>query len=277
MVLMSTPGFVEKHCLAKHANTSHGGIRVVPKSRQRSIINNLLSFPANLVKAKPIKGKFNPNIHRYAEISNAVYYDTSSRQLSAHKLGLQLDFEFETSNMLLMYDMYTKKAILCFRGTKLPSPSDIQTDIAILMGDELSSSRFKTALLHTMAAISKYGKRKLTVTGHSMGATIGLYCARQSGIRAHLFNPGSAPVTFIKKMWQTLFQHTKDSAQLTETQEEQSARRASKRHQRIYVYIVRGDILSNFILLDDTIGHRIHVFEANEKHNAHYLGNFLRS
>lgn len=243
----------------------------------RPIIQRLLDIPQNLIKAKPIKGKLTTNIHRYAEIANAVYFDTDTRRNSAHKLGLQLDLEFETNNMLLMYDVHSKNAVLCFRGTKLPSPSDIRTDIAIMLGDEINSPRFKTALLHTMAAISKYGKRKVTVTGHSMGATLGIYVARRFGLVAHLFNPGSAPVSFLKKMWQTLFHHSKDSKTLTEDQEKKSAYRASKRHQRIYIYIVRGDVLSNFILLDDTVGHRIHVFEANEKHSAHYLGNFLRS
>lgn len=238
------------------------------------------------VRPTPLPGKYNTKVARYAEMCNVVFESGMKRRKVAKKLGMKVDANFETPNMMLMYDVQSettmkerpKKAVICFRGTNITDLADLQTDFAIWRGTEAESGAFANALLATRMAISKYGKN-VTVTGFSLGGRIGLYVATKLDLTAHLFNPGISFRPLLSKIIRYMkgLSTEKIKQSLASLGETLLVERHRKKRTKINIYIVRGDVISNYLLLSEDQGHNIYLFkmQSGSDRNPHLLGNFL--
>ena len=247
------------------------GLRRIYAQKPFEPAQNMQQVMRTLNTPNYIRGRKTPVVQKYAQISNAVYFDHKTRRELVQDIGYSVDGELETSTMMVVFDKISKKAILAFRGTKLPDIRDVQLDIALILNKQLTSDRFRSALVYANAAIVKYGKRNLSVCGHSIGATIGIHVAQELGLSAHVYNPGYSPFGDLKA-WFDLIRNRKCE---THSPQNKNVAKAARKRNHINIYIVKGDYISNLILSKDDSSHRIHVFERSDQMHPHYLGNFF--
>jgi len=67
---------------------------------------------------------------------------------------------------------------------------DLRDDFNIILGTETHTSRFNNTDELYKNVESKYGKDKLRVVGHSLGASVGMYIGEKHDVETHSFNPG---------------------------------------------------------------------------------------
>ena len=97
----------------------------------------------------------------------------------------------------------SKDVIISYRGTRPDNPNDLIADGQVLLG--LPSERLANVpLLRFREAEQKYLKVKenfpdanITLTGHSLGSSQGLYVAKKYDLPAHLFDVGSSPADLV--------------------------------------------------------------------------------
>jgi hypothetical protein len=92
--------------------------------------------------------------------------------------GYHIDKRFSNENRTLYAsDTDPNKAVMSFRGTDIHNKNDLGTDALLALHMEGLSSRFQNGLRATKAAQSQY--KDLTLTGHSAGASVGLWVSKQ--------------------------------------------------------------------------------------------------
>lgn len=103
--------------------------------------------------------------------------------------GYHLDKKLSTEHSQVW--VKKDKVIVSFRGTA--NKSDLKTDLKIISLSR-NDKRFKEAEELTKKLISMYGKKNISITGHSLGGTIGRYISSQTGIKnGVVFNAGASP------------------------------------------------------------------------------------
>lgn len=70
-----------------------------------------------------------------------------------------------------------------------PSFRDLSTDIILLSGNRKYSHRVYRANQVTKAAIEKYGKENVRLTGHSLGGQIAMEMSERHDLPANVYNP----------------------------------------------------------------------------------------
>ena len=250
------------------ANSRHAADRLV------TTLNQVLTSAG---RHRKFSAKLGIVVKKYAEICDAVYYKEPRRSAIAKKYGLEIDGEFSTERSFLLTNKNSAgkvtEVILCFRGTKVTSIQDLQTDIAIIRGREVDSQLFKTTLLMGRAAVQKYGKQHLVLTGHSLAATAAMYVSKELGVPAKVFNPGSSGLHLVNKVWKNV---TFDE-EARPTESDALNKRASHDKSLVSVYIVRGDFLSNFLLYNDKLTHKVYVLDSVKGTGAHSMDNFIQN
>jgi hypothetical protein len=90
------------------------------------------------------------------------------------------------------------KLVVAFRGTDLNNKtrrkSDLKTDANIGLTTEEHTSRFKSADSTTRTANNLYGRENVTLTGHSLGGSLGISASKKHKNNAVVFNPGHSPL-----------------------------------------------------------------------------------
>ena len=114
-------------------------------------------------------------------------------------MGYTIDTDLSDKHRTTFHHAGSKKTIVSFRGTKLNDPTDLMADYAIFKGKEASSARFVHSRKFAEAAVKKYGKENVSLTGHSLGGTQAITVGHQLGLHAHAFNPGVGLKTAIKQ------------------------------------------------------------------------------
>ena len=128
----------------------------------------------------------------YAILANSAYKPADDDRHEAH--GYVLDPELSNRNRKLFYHPETGKAVMSFRGTNPKNIKDLTTDAMIALGMSHWTDRFRNARKATQAAVAKYGKENVVVTGHSLGGSQALYVNAKERVEAHAFNPGVSPL-----------------------------------------------------------------------------------
>lgn len=102
----------------------------------------------------------------------------------------RVDTDLSDKDHVTFVDSTTGKAVVSFRGTDVTNTSDLFADAAIFFGVQDHTSRFKRAVKVTDAAVAKYGKENVDVTGHSLGGSQALYATKVTGVPSYAYNPG---------------------------------------------------------------------------------------
>ena len=141
---------------------------------------------------------------KYARLARAAYQPEKYSE-DYEKLGYSIDPELSDKYRTTFHHAGNKKTIVSYRGTKLNDPNDLMADYAIFKGREGSSARFVQSRKFAEAAVKKYGKENVSLTGHSLGGTQAITVGHQLGLQAHAFNPGVGVRTALKQGVAKLF------------------------------------------------------------------------
>ena len=101
--------------------------------------------------------------------------------------GYYLDKKLSNDNQQVLYNPTTKKLLYNITGTH--NLKDWGTDLYLAMGKLKNTNRYKEADETLRKAKQKYGVNNATVSGHSLGGTIGNYIAKPED-KAYLLDSG---------------------------------------------------------------------------------------
>lgn len=146
----------------------------------------------------------NPDIIHDAHLAAAAYSGDTE------VCGWEKDFELSNGDATV----YRKgeKSKVSFKGTELTkngklNTRDLGTDVLVGLGLQDHSNRFKKAVRLTDAAIKKYGKENVSLTGHSLGGAQAAYVSRKRGVKATGFGSAMGVLDPIRKRTYSHFHH----------------------------------------------------------------------
>jgi len=122
------------------------------------------------------------------EVLDNSYKDKKTQSSAFNKQGYNFDTKLSNDNEQVYFSPTEKKLIVSIAGTH--NLSDFGTDIWLASGNLKNTSRFKEGELVLQRAKQKYNIDNATITGHSLGGTIGSYIA-SSKDKVYTFNRGS--------------------------------------------------------------------------------------
>ena len=135
----------------------------------------------------------------YARICKVSYGLAENRAEELQKLaGNTWRIIDEYSNNDILTVTNNKIVVIAFRGTELTkgalrSALDLYNDYGILTGENERVFRLEEARPIIKAVVKQYGKKKVVLSGHSLGAFVGVTMAEEFKLPAVLFNIGSSP------------------------------------------------------------------------------------
>jgi hypothetical protein len=134
----------------------------------------------------------------YARICKVSYGLPQNRPAELQQLASNWRIIDEYSNDNILSVTNGHLVVIAFRGTELNkgvirSALDLYNDYGILIGENERVFRLEEARPVVQEVIRKYGKRKIVLTGHSLGAFVGVTMAEEFKLPAILFNIGSSP------------------------------------------------------------------------------------
>lgn len=129
----------------------------------------------------------------YAQFANASYGDGTSPYADWH-----LDPTYSNRNRKLYVNHDKKEAVYSFRGTNPKNRSDLATDVQLALGLEHYNSRFRNGHKWTNRVAQAYPDYKLTLTGHSAGASVAQYVGKKTKHEAVTYS-AHLPTTQIQR------------------------------------------------------------------------------
>jgi len=106
------------------------------------------------------------------DLIEAGYSRTGDAEKLGKKYGLTLDKSLSNANHKVFYDKQKNPSVV-FRGSK--NENDLMTDGLLAVGLEKYSTRFRDSKNLIDDVRKKYNNKPITTTGHSLGASLGLY------------------------------------------------------------------------------------------------------
>lgn len=134
------------------------------------------------LKSTLAKGGLGLDLH---DVMRNGYQDESSQEQFGKDKGFIYDKELSTPTEQFYYNPETNKMLMNIRGTA--SLDDVITDFEMLRGKLKDTNRYKQADNSYKLAKEKYKDYNTTITGHSLGGTIGQRIASPND-RTILFN-----------------------------------------------------------------------------------------
>ena len=89
-----------------------------------------------------------------------------------------------------------KDIVIAHKGTTSSSRANIISDIHIATGFQGSTERFKRATRKDAKIKNAYPEYNITLTGHSLGSSLGMKSATENNIKGVFFNGGSGIPSF---------------------------------------------------------------------------------
>lgn len=115
---------------------------------------------------------------------------------------------------MVYFDPETKKAVIAYRGTQIGDLSknrtgwrDLGADAATYLGLQSLNNRYANAEKVAHAAIAKYGKDNVSLTGHSLGGSQAQYVSRKLGLAADVYNPFGGPGELLNNNYKNVDAH----------------------------------------------------------------------
>lgn len=198
----------------------------------------------------------------YAWLAKSAY--EGGKNESSIPSHYKVDAQLSNRNRTVFFDESTGEAVVSYRGTNPKNFGDLGTDLAIAVGAQGKTSRFKNAEAVAKQAVAKYGKEHVTLTGHSLGGTQALYVGNKLDLKAKAFNPG--------KGFDGLGL-AKDY--LGGAEGAIGARLKAQRNSKLTVYSTGTDPISTGALLDRTAKKKIVKAKSKNPLKAHDIENFL--
>ena len=93
----------------------------------------------------------------------------------------------------------TGEVVVGVRGTDFKNVNDLLTDMAIIGG--VSNFTPRQAVVNNIVqyAINKYGKDKVVLSGHSLGAKLSVNAANKFNLKAYIYNSATSPLDFFSR------------------------------------------------------------------------------
>ena len=196
--------------------------------------------------------------HACAVLSESAYRAPAAREAMLRSVGYETDPDFEASKRYFVAKSSSSaKAVLVFRGTIITDWADLHSDYMIVRQRHAASPDFTKALILVRALIQKYGKRNVTVTGHSLGGTKAIYVASIMGVPCVVFNPGWSPYSVFR------------------SRAPEPACPPPVQRPRIRIHTVLGDHLSNNVMSEDDCNFQVFLYERRKTCDPHSQANFL--
>jgi hypothetical protein len=134
----------------------------------------------------------------YARICKVSYALPQNRPAELQRLASDWRIIDEYSNNDILTVKNGNLVVIAFRGTELNKGAgrailDLYNDYGILIGEDQRVFRLEEGRSIVQEAIRKYGKRKIVLTGHSLGGYVGVNLCEEFGLSGVLFNIGSSP------------------------------------------------------------------------------------
>ena len=147
--------------------------------------------------------------HKYSRLANSSYdyFNSKGKIESVHSglnssdfeyisdlKGFRVDTEMSTIDNLVLYNYQTGETHISYRGTT-DNPMRTKTFLndwktnGEITGGSNHSTRVRQAERQFDKVVSKYGKQKLSVSGHSQGGHVSYQIATRHDIPGHHFNP----------------------------------------------------------------------------------------
>ena len=166
-----------------------------------TLAKGALKIPPMFIKT--VKVLESRNQHFYSRFASATYYN-DKRSIDHILNGYQytdirnykLDSILSTEEHLIFHNARNAHTILAFRGSN--RIRDWGTNLGILTSVESFSARFSRSEKVALRTLDKYGKN-VTVTGHSLGGSIGQEIAMKHDLDAHIFNSAESAIQNISK------------------------------------------------------------------------------
>ena len=171
------------------------------KTKKKKIYDSLLNKKKSLAKKKYIsiyKKIYNIDTNtcnrdsipdKLKLYSNLCYYSYKQEKPKKYK-NYKLDENYNTKYYQCYYNK--KNCIIVFRGTKLDK-RDFLMDYNIAINDMKKNKYFEKSLTISKEIIEKHNKKKIILTGHSLGGSISLFVMhslKHKIYKTYVFNPG---------------------------------------------------------------------------------------
>lgn len=172
-------------------------------SVQNDVLHKAYSTQQNNKGPLQVTGKAN-----YADLSAAAYHR------GVVPKGWIIDESLSSPDRMVYVDPVTKKAVVAYRGTQIGDLEhnrtgwrDLGADAATFLGLQSLNNRFTNAQKVAEAAIAKYGKDNVSLTGHSLGGSQAQYVSRKLGIPADVYNPFGGPGELLNNNYKNVDAH----------------------------------------------------------------------
>lgn len=139
---------------------------------------------------------------RYAIFSEASYYkDPNDVRKILDKYGKKAwdIVPITTPDATTFRNRDTGEVVVGIRGTDIKNIEDLFTDLALVGGVSRFTPRASQITKIVKHAIDTYGKDKVSLSGHSLGAELSRQAANKFGVRAYIYNRAASVFDIFNK------------------------------------------------------------------------------
>jgi hypothetical protein len=133
---------------------------------------------------------------KYALLAQAAYMEGDKDKIdelikqNKDLYGFKFDESLSSQKNSVFVNPNSGEVVILYKGTNPVNMEDLWDDFNIILGTETHTSRFNNADELYKDVESKYGKDKLRIVGHSLGASVGMYIGEKHDVETHSYDPG---------------------------------------------------------------------------------------
>jgi hypothetical protein len=139
---------------------------------------------------------------KYAIFAEASYYFNDAKQKILDKYAKpnwDIVQDLTTNDASTFRNRITQEVVVAIRGTDFSNVNDVLTDVAIVGGVVTWTPRYSVIKNIVSKAIQKYGRKNITLTGHSLGGKLAIEAGNEFGLPVYVFNAATGPLDFFAR------------------------------------------------------------------------------